>query len=68
MYGITETTVHVTYRPVTLADLENNSGSNIGVPIPDLQVYVVDPERPAASRRARWARCSSAAWASRAAT
>ena len=42
MYGITETTVHVTYRPVRRADLENNSGSNIGVPIPDLQVYVVD--------------------------
>ena len=44
MYGITETTVHVTYRPIHLADLENNSGSNIGIPIPDLQVYVVDPE------------------------
>jgi acyl-coenzyme A synthetase/AMP-(fatty) acid ligase/acyl carrier protein len=44
MYGITETTVHVTYRPVRLADLENNSGSNIGIPIPDLQVYVVDAE------------------------
>ena len=44
MYGITETTVHVTYRPVLLADLENNSGSNIGVPISDLQVYVVDAE------------------------
>jgi amino acid adenylation domain-containing protein len=42
MYGITETTVHVTYRPVRLADLEENSGSNIGIPIPDLQVYVVD--------------------------
>jgi len=44
MYGITETTVHVTYRPVVRADLENNSGSNIGIPIPDLQVYVVDPQ------------------------
>ncbi len=44
MYGITETTVHVTYRPVYLADLENNSGSNIGIPIPDLQVYVVDQQ------------------------
>ena len=42
MYGITETTVHVTYRPVSLEDLEANSGSNIGIPIPDLQVYVVD--------------------------
>jgi amino acid adenylation domain-containing protein len=44
MYGITETTVHVTYRPVLFADLETNSGSNIGVPIPDLQIYVVDQQ------------------------
>ena len=40
MYGITETTVHVTYYPVTLADLEK-SGSNIGHPLPDLKVYLV---------------------------
>jgi amino acid adenylation domain-containing protein len=44
MYGITETTVHVTYRPICLDDLEDNPGSNIGIPLPDLQVYVVDPE------------------------
>jgi amino acid adenylation domain-containing protein len=44
MYGITETTVHVTYRPVTRKDVESGSGSNIGVPIPDLQVYVVNRE------------------------
>jgi amino acid adenylation domain-containing protein len=44
MYGITETTVHVTYRPIRSEDLENSSGSNIGIPIPDLEVYVVDPE------------------------
>jgi len=43
MYGITETTVHVTYRPVALADCANRS-SNIGVPIPDLQVYVLDAD------------------------
>lgn len=42
MYGITETTVHVTYRPLTLADLRTASGSVIGRPIPDLQVYVLD--------------------------
>ena len=42
MYGITETTVHVTYRPITRRDVEAHSGSNIGVPIPDLQVYLVD--------------------------
>ena len=40
MYGITETTVHVTYRPLTLADVD--SPSVIGVPIPDLQVYLLD--------------------------
>lgn len=42
MYGITETTVHVTYRPITLADLEEGKGNVIGIPIPDLQVYVLD--------------------------
>jgi amino acid adenylation domain-containing protein len=42
MYGITETTVHVTYRPLTVADLETACGSVIGVPLPDLQVYVLD--------------------------
>ncbi|HYH83616.1 MAG TPA: amino acid adenylation domain-containing protein, partial [Longimicrobium sp.] len=41
MYGITETTVHVTYRVITRADLER-PGSPIGVPIPDLSLYVLD--------------------------
>ncbi|XWK89438.1 MAG: amino acid adenylation domain-containing protein [Phormidium sp.] len=41
MYGITETTVHVTYRQLSLADL-NGSASVIGRPIPDLKVYVLD--------------------------
>ncbi|MFB2880052.1 non-ribosomal peptide synthase/polyketide synthase, partial [Floridanema aerugineum] len=41
MYGITETTVHVTYRPLTIADV-NGTASVIGRPIPDLQVYVLD--------------------------
>ncbi|BAZ00088.1 amino acid adenylation domain-containing protein [Tolypothrix tenuis PCC 7101] len=41
MYGITETTVHVTYRPLTLADAQATS-SLIGRPIPDLQVYLLD--------------------------
>jgi amino acid adenylation domain-containing protein len=41
MYGITETTVHVTYRPLSIADL-NIKGSMIGSPIPDLQVYILD--------------------------
>ncbi|MGZ4988931.1 MAG: amino acid adenylation domain-containing protein, partial [Limisphaerales bacterium] len=44
MYGITETTVHVTYRRITKGDVERGRGSPIGVPIPDLQVHVLDPE------------------------
>jgi amino acid adenylation domain-containing protein/non-ribosomal peptide synthase protein (TIGR01720 family) len=43
MYGITETTVHVTYRPLSQEDL--NAGSVIGVPLPDLQVYILDARR-----------------------
>ncbi|HEX6747842.1 MAG TPA: amino acid adenylation domain-containing protein, partial [Longimicrobium sp.] len=43
MYGITETTVHVTYRRLTEADVFGGSGSPIGVRIPDLQLYVLDP-------------------------
>jgi amino acid adenylation domain-containing protein/thioester reductase-like protein len=43
MYGITETTVHVTYRPVTKADLRLGTGSRVGVPIPDLEVHILDP-------------------------
>ena len=42
MYGITETTVHVTYRPITQADIISNRGSLIGQPIPDLQLYILD--------------------------
>ncbi|KZB86538.1 non-ribosomal peptide synthetase [Amycolatopsis regifaucium] len=38
MYGITETTVHVTHRPLAAAD----TVSTIGVPIPDLRTYVLD--------------------------
>ena len=42
MYGITETTVHVTYRPISIEDLRAGAGSVIGVPIPDLRVFVLD--------------------------
>ena len=42
MYGITETTVHVTYRPLTLSDAGTATGSVIGEPIPDLQLYLLD--------------------------
>jgi amino acid adenylation domain-containing protein len=44
MYGITETTVHVTYRPLTALDAEHAANSRIGRPIPDLRVYVLDRE------------------------
>ncbi len=42
MYGITETTVHVTYLRVRSEDLSKGLGSRIGRPIPDLQVYILD--------------------------
>jgi amino acid adenylation domain-containing protein len=42
MYGITETTVHVTYRPLSRADAEAGRGSLIGRRIPDLRLYVLD--------------------------
>ncbi|BAY66147.1 amino acid adenylation domain-containing protein [Calothrix brevissima NIES-22] len=42
MYGITETTVHVTYRPIFKEDIEQNRGSVIGVQIPDLSIYILD--------------------------
>jgi amino acid adenylation domain-containing protein len=42
MYGITETTVHVTYRPISQKDLQAGAGSVIGVAIPDLRVLLLD--------------------------
>lgn len=42
MYGITETTVHVTYRPIHAADLAAGRGSVIGEPIPDLRIDLLD--------------------------
>src|SRR5207244_2548082 len=41
MYGITETTVHVTYRPLVAADFDADV-SPIGQPIPDLQLSLLD--------------------------
>jgi amino acid adenylation domain-containing protein len=43
MYGITETTVHVSWRPITRADLAEPWRSPVGVPIPDLSIHVLDP-------------------------
>ena len=42
MYGITETTVHVTYRPISISDVTGGCGSVIGEPIPDLQIHILD--------------------------
>src|ERR1700722_19212322 len=42
MYGITETTVHVTYRPLERADIESRGGSPIGGRIPDVRIYILD--------------------------
>ncbi|MEA2740668.1 MAG: hypothetical protein QOH05_3975, partial [Acetobacteraceae bacterium] len=42
MYGITETTVHVTYRRLTPEDAERPTHSPIGQRIPDLRIYVLD--------------------------
>lgn len=42
MYGITETTVHVTYRPITMLDVLRHRGSVIGEPIPDLSLHLLD--------------------------
>jgi amino acid adenylation domain-containing protein len=44
MYGITETTVHVTYREVTEQDVKNQVRSLIGFPIPDLRLYLLDDQ------------------------
>ncbi|MEU7423417.1 amino acid adenylation domain-containing protein [Streptomyces sp. NPDC040750] len=44
MYGITETTVHVTHHRITPADLTDpRRGSVIGTPLADLRVYLLDP-------------------------
>ncbi|MHB8382373.1 MAG: non-ribosomal peptide synthetase [Candidatus Binataceae bacterium] len=45
MYGITETTVHVTYLRITDRLLAGGPGSRIGRPISDLQVYILDPHQ-----------------------
>src|SRR5262245_61370915 len=42
MYGITETTVHVTYYQVGAGDVENGKGSVVGRAIEDLQIYLMD--------------------------
>lgn len=49
MYGITETTVHVTYGPLDQADIDSSiPGSPIGRPLPGVEVWVFDEDGNAA--------------------
>ena len=41
MFGITETTVHVTYKEIGDQEIEHNI-SNIGTPIPTMSIYLFD--------------------------
>ncbi|MEV7864486.1 amino acid adenylation domain-containing protein, partial [Streptomyces hirsutus] len=43
MYGITETTVHVTHTALTASDT-TSTVSSVGVPIPDLRAYILDAD------------------------
>ena len=67
MYGITETTVHVTYRPLSMADLEDAAPARSACRCRICSVHLLDA---AASRcrSASRASCTSAAPAWRAAT
>ncbi|MCJ8268534.1 MAG: amino acid adenylation domain-containing protein, partial [Psychrosphaera sp.] len=44
MYGITETTVHVTYRRILAEDIAKNRGSLIGRPLSDLSFYILNQQ------------------------
>ena len=44
MYGITETTVHVTYKRLGREDISRSDVSPIGTPIPDLQIHLLGGE------------------------
>ncbi|PWK15798.1 non-ribosomal peptide synthetase [Tumebacillus permanentifrigoris] len=46
MYGITETTVHATYRPIQLIDVDKSwKGSPIGRPLDDLKFYLLNEQQ-----------------------
>ncbi|WP_196761521.1 non-ribosomal peptide synthase/polyketide synthase [Pseudoalteromonas luteoviolacea] len=45
MYGITETTVHVTFNPVYANGIQSSDVNVIGKPLPDLSAYVLDKHR-----------------------
>ncbi|MEU2246399.1 amino acid adenylation domain-containing protein [Streptomyces sp. NPDC019224] len=44
MYGITETTVHVTHRRIRTADLDEPDASPIGVPLPGVRIELLDED------------------------
>ncbi|QMU70039.1 non-ribosomal peptide synthetase/type I polyketide synthase [Streptacidiphilus sp. P02-A3a] len=44
MYGITETTVHTTYRRMTAADVRREVGTPIGTALPDLVIRLLDQD------------------------
>ncbi|MFP5390880.1 MAG: amino acid adenylation domain-containing protein, partial [Gammaproteobacteria bacterium] len=44
MYGITETTVHTTYKNLSDADIANGQCSNIGVALDSLYIYLLDKD------------------------
>jgi amino acid adenylation domain-containing protein len=44
MYGITETTVHVTYRRLDASDVDAHEASPIGRRLPDLRSYILTPD------------------------
>src|SRR4029079_7756295 len=45
MYGITETTVHVTYRPLEAEDAARGARRPIAVRTPALQLHILDERR-----------------------
>jgi amino acid adenylation domain-containing protein len=44
MYGITETTVHATFRRITGQDIAGAAQLPIGAPLPDLSIFLVDAQ------------------------
>jgi amino acid adenylation domain-containing protein len=53
MYGITETTVHVTFRRLRREDAQPGRSSVIGRPLPHLYLYVLDAHRQPVPEGAR---------------
>lgn len=45
MYGITETTVHTSYFPLTTELMANSTCSHIGQALPGLQIYILDQHK-----------------------